>query len=91
MYNNCRAFTPQLATWYEKFKKTANGDKLEIIFVSSDRNLQAFDEYYAEMPWLALPYDNRDAKVCTDRGCVRDITTRKWVWHVEGKKGCVYL
>ncbi len=25
-----------------------------------------------------------------NRGCAHDITTRKWAWHVEGKKG-VYL
>lgn len=59
----CRAFTPQLAAWYDKFKKTENGDKFEIIFVSSDRDSGSFKEYYKEMPWLALPYENRDTKV----------------------------
>ena len=33
------------------------------MFLSSDRDEKTFDEYYAEMPWLALPYDKRDLKV----------------------------
>ena len=39
------------------------GDLLEIIFVSSDRDEEGFDEYFGEMPWLALPFDNREKKV----------------------------
>ena len=58
-----RAFTPELAEWYKKFKKTTNGSKFDIVFVSSDRDQGSFDEYYGEMPWLALPYDQRDMKV----------------------------
>merc|ERR1711860_145438 len=37
-------------------------DKMEIIFVSSDRDQAAFDEYHGEMPWPALPFENRKAK-----------------------------
>ena len=59
----CRAFTPQLAKWYRDFKKGENGSKFEIVFVSSDRDEKSFKEYYSEMPWLALPYEQRDAKV----------------------------
>jgi nucleoredoxin len=54
----CRGFTPKLAEIY----KNGLRDKMEIIFVSSDRSQQDFDEYYAEMPWLALPYDKRKEK-----------------------------
>merc|ERR1719188_1717308 len=32
---------------------------MEIVFVSSDNNQHEFDEYFAEMPWLALPYERR--------------------------------
>jgi len=56
----CRGFTPKLAAYYNKVKETT--DNFEIIFVSSDRNQGAFDEYYAEHPWLALPFSNRDMK-----------------------------
>jgi nucleoredoxin len=55
----CRGFTPQLAEWYTKDLK-AKG--LEIVFVSSDRDEDSFNSYYAEMPWLAVPYADRDLK-----------------------------
>merc|ERR1719204_2748889 len=35
---------------------------MEIIFVSSDKDQKSFDEYSAEMPWLALPYEKRAEK-----------------------------
>merc|ERR1712176_1051986 len=37
-------------------------DKMEIFFVSSDRDQKAFDEYFAEMPWKALPFEKREEK-----------------------------
>lgn len=37
------------------------------MFVSSDRDQGAFDEYYGEMPWLALPFSNRDAKAALSK------------------------
>merc|ERR1719197_634973 len=40
----------------------AAGKKFEIIFASSDRDQAAFDEYYGEQPWLALPYSDRTLK-----------------------------
>lgn len=59
----CRGFTPALAEWYTNFKATSpHADDFEIVFVSSDRDQAAFDEYFAEMPWLALPYAARGAK-----------------------------
>merc|ERR1719327_403535 len=36
--------------------------KMEIFFVSSDKTQAAFDEYFAEMPWQALPYEKRAEK-----------------------------
>jgi nucleoredoxin len=55
----CRGFTPQFAEWYTKDLKEKG---LEVVFVSSDNDEGAFNEYFGEMPWLALPYENRDAK-----------------------------
>ena len=60
----CRSFTPVLADWYKTFKKTANGDKFNIVFVSSDRQEYEFNDYFEQMPWLALPFERRDVKVC---------------------------
>eukprot|EP00401_Gymnodinium_catenatum_P042562 CAMPEP_0117563060 /NCGR_PEP_ID=MMETSP0784-20121206/55295_1 /TAXON_ID=39447 /ORGANISM="" /LENGTH=425 /DNA_ID=CAMNT_0005360685 /DNA_START=131 /DNA_END=1408 /DNA_ORIENTATION=+ len=55
----CRGFTPKLAEFYAKHAAAKN---FEAVFVSSDRDQGAFDEYYGEQPWLALPFENRDAK-----------------------------
>jgi len=55
----CRGFTPKLAEWYTKDLK-AKG--LEVIFVSSDRDEAAFNDYFGEQPWLALPFEDRDRK-----------------------------
>ena len=57
----CRAFTPQLAATYKKMKESGNED-FEIVFVSSDRDEDAFNSYHAEQPWLALPYNERGLK-----------------------------
>ncbi|KMT07242.1 hypothetical protein BVRB_6g148750 [Beta vulgaris subsp. vulgaris] len=56
----CRAFTPKLIETYHEIK--AKESAFEIIFVSSDRDQPSFDEYYSDMPWLALPFgDERKA------------------------------
>jgi nucleoredoxin len=54
----CRGFTPKLAEFYKDGLK----DKMEIFFVSSDRDQKSFDEYLAEMPWQALPFEKREEK-----------------------------
>lgn len=54
----CRQFTPILSAFY----KAAQREDFEIIFLSSDRDQAAFDGYYAEMPWVALPYEQREKK-----------------------------
>ncbi|KAF5726744.1 nucleoredoxin 1 [Tripterygium wilfordii] len=56
----CRAFLPTLIEAYNKIKE--KDAAFEIIFISSDRDQAAFDEYFSEMPWLALPFgDERKA------------------------------
>ena len=51
----CRRFTPQLVEAYETLKK--EGKEFEIVFISSDSDLDEFNQYYSKMPWLALPYE----------------------------------
>ena len=47
----CRGFTPKLAEAYTGL--VAAGKSFEIVFVSSDREESAFEEYFGEQPWLA--------------------------------------
>lgn len=56
----CRGFTPMLAQFYKTLK--AKRTDFEIVFVSSDRDEKAFEGYLGEMPWVALPFSDRDQK-----------------------------
>ena len=51
----CRGFTPVLADFYNSVK-SAGAKDLEIIFVSSDQNDQAFKDYFKDQPWKALAF-----------------------------------
>ena len=55
----CRHFSPILIKFYEKYHQEKN---LEIIFLSSDRDEKSFDEYYLNMPWFYLDYQQRQKK-----------------------------
>ena len=37
------------------------GKPFEIIFVSLDRSQESFDEYLAEMPWVAIPFGHESS------------------------------
>jgi len=65
----CRGFTPVLSKKYEEIK--SSGKKFEIIFASSDQGQESFEAYFKEMPWLALPFSNRDLKekLANEYGC----------------------
>ena len=53
----CQEFTPILDELY----KEVNEDEkvLEVVLFSGDKSQEEFDEYYAKMPWLALPRGNK--------------------------------
>merc|ERR1711998_225324 len=55
----CRGYTPQLS---EAYAKSSNKDSVAVIFVSSDRDQAAFDEYYGSMTFDALPFSAREQK-----------------------------
>lgn len=55
----CRGFTPELV---KSYKNVLASKGMEIIFVSSDKTEDEFKGYFAEMPWLALPYSDRSLK-----------------------------
>ena len=50
----CRAFVPKLTDAYHKIKAKDSG--FEVIFISSDKDQTSFDDFFSEMPWLALPF-----------------------------------
>lgn len=57
----CKSYTPKLVSTYNKMKERSV-DNFELVFISSDRDESSFKEYFSEMPWLALPFENRAAK-----------------------------
>ncbi|KAF0688576.1 Aste57867_19821 [Aphanomyces stellatus] len=56
----CREFTPVLGAKYEKLK--AVHPEFEVLYVSSDRTQAEFDATFGEMPFLGLPFADRDMK-----------------------------
>ncbi|GHP10823.1 nucleoredoxin [Pycnococcus provasolii] len=56
----CRQFTPVLSSIYSQLVEI--GKPFEIVFISSDKSEEQYNEYLAEMPWLAVPYAARDVK-----------------------------
>ncbi|KVH95556.1 C1-like protein [Cynara cardunculus var. scolymus] len=40
-------------------KIKAKHDAFEVIFISSDRDQASYEEYYATMPWLSLPFGDK--------------------------------
>jgi nucleoredoxin len=59
----CKVFTPQLAAFYRALRDEGVPESAcEIVFVSSDRSLSEFKNYYEPMPWGRLSYEERDEK-----------------------------
>lgn len=56
----CRGFTPKLIDTYKALQQQEKN--FEIVFLSSDRSEEAFNEYFKEMPWLAAPYGHSSSK-----------------------------
>lgn len=53
----CRQFTPKLAKKYD----LDISENLTIIFASWDRDVNAFNSYYAEHPWAAIPFEFKES------------------------------
>lgn len=49
-----------LKKFYEAHAKST---KLEIIYVSSDKTIVSFEDYYKTMPWLAVPTEKGSAAI----------------------------
>uniref|UniRef100_A0A5B7AKV8 protein-disulfide reductase n=1 Tax=Davidia involucrata TaxID=16924 RepID=A0A5B7AKV8_DAVIN len=64
-YPPCQNFTQVLVDAYEQLKSCGSG--FEIVFVSSDEDLDAFNNYHACMPWLAIPFSDLETKKALNR------------------------
>uniref|UniRef100_A0A1I7Y143 Thioredoxin-like_fold domain-containing protein n=1 Tax=Steinernema glaseri TaxID=37863 RepID=A0A1I7Y143_9BILA len=56
-YPPCKQMGRQLAEAYEKIRKA--GKDFEIIFCSSDRSQESFEQHLHSMPWLSFPFDSQ--------------------------------
>eukprot|EP01083_Nonionella_stella_P004277 12347_1 len=61
----CRQFTPLLIETYTKLKDA--GKDFEFIFCSSDNSEAEFSEYFATMPWMAVPFGDARKKALSAR------------------------
>ncbi|TYI97113.1 hypothetical protein E1A91_D01G121100v1 [Gossypium mustelinum] len=64
-YPPCRNFNEVLIGVYEQLK--SNGSNFEIVFVSSDEDLSAFNSYRESMPWLSIPFSDLETKKALNR------------------------
>ncbi|KAG8503029.1 hypothetical protein CXB51_000856 [Gossypium anomalum] len=64
-YPSCRNFNKVLIGVYEQLK--SNGSNFEIVFVSSDEDLSAFNSYRESMPWLSIPFSDLETKKALNR------------------------
>uniref|UniRef100_A0A7N0UJF5 protein-disulfide reductase n=2 Tax=Kalanchoe fedtschenkoi TaxID=63787 RepID=A0A7N0UJF5_KALFE len=64
-YPPCQEFTKVLVSVYEHLKST--GSNFEIVLVSSDETVAAFNNYLACMPWCAIPFSDLEAKRALNR------------------------
>ncbi|XP_038715413.1 probable nucleoredoxin 2 [Tripterygium wilfordii] len=72
-YPPCRNFNEFLIHFYEQLNQV-HGSNFDIIFVSCDEDLDAFNEYRSTMPWLAVPFsDLENKKALTRKFEVEDI------------------
>jgi len=60
----CKNFTPVLAEFYNEVNKA--GKQMEIVFATYDRDQKQFQEYFHEMPWLTLPFEDPRIETLSD-------------------------
>lgn len=64
-YSPCWNFTQVLVGIYEELK--TSGSNFEVVYVSSDEDLDAFNNYHSCMPWLAIPFSDLETKKALNR------------------------
>jgi nucleoredoxin len=56
----CRKFTPLFADVYSNLVK--DGKDVAVVFVSSDQDEEAFNEYFGTHPWHAIPFSDEERR-----------------------------
>lgn len=64
-YPPCRSFNEVLSNCYEELR--CGGSDFEVVFVSADEDIEAFDRYRLEMPWLSIPFSDLESKKALTR------------------------
>ncbi|KAK9748537.1 hypothetical protein RND81_02G064900 [Saponaria officinalis] len=59
-YAPCRDFNQLLIKVYDELK--SQGRNFEIVLVSSDEDIGAFNNYRASMPWLSIPFSDLETR-----------------------------
>ncbi|CAF1022597.1 unnamed protein product [Rotaria sordida] len=71
---HCRSFTAKLVQAYKTALSNNSNLLFDIVFVSGDTDEESFNEYYKQMPWKAIPYENRQqAENLNERYDIEDI------------------
>lgn len=55
----CHRFTPNLV---EVYNELLPKNDFEVVFISADEDSESFDEYFAKMPWLAVPFSDSETR-----------------------------
>ena len=65
----CIDFTTKVVHWYEKILSSGPPRKsLEVVFISFDRDEDEYNKHFDNMPWLAVPYE--DKKICVSESSI---------------------
>ena len=64
----CKMFTGKLRQFYNAVN--AESKKLEIVWISGDEEEEEFEDYFEEMPWVAMPFESDNDEI--DREEVQD-------------------
>ncbi|MQL80144.1 hypothetical protein Taro_012591 [Colocasia esculenta] len=59
----CRRFTPKLAEAYAELSPRG----FKVVFVSADEDEASFQEYFSQMPWLAVPFSDSATRDSLDQ------------------------
>jgi thiol-disulfide isomerase/thioredoxin len=51
----CRKYTPVLSQWYQSLGPNRT---VEVVFLSADHDENSFLDYFRQMPWTAIPFDD---------------------------------